>query len=89
MHGSLDNFSEFKFENYLRPIKNSLKHNRYPLQEAASRIIENMNIIYNVNNKTSSHVSYTLGKETENNFNFSISNPGITCYESITILNIN
>lgn len=45
--------------------------------------------MYNVNNKTSSQISYILGKESENNLNFSISNPGITCYESITILNAN
>jgi len=48
-----------------------------------------MNIIYNVNNKTSSQISYKLGKESENDLNFSISNPGITCYESIIILNTN
>jgi len=89
IHGCLDNFSAFKFENYLGQLKKSIKHSRYPLQEAANRIIENMNIMYNVNNKTSSQISYILGKESENNLNFSISNPGITCYESITILNAN
>jgi len=89
IHGCLDNFSAFKFENYLGKLKKSIKHSRHPLQEAANRIIENMNIIYNVNNKTSSQISYVVGKEFENNLNFSISNPSITCYESITILNAN
>jgi len=89
IHGCLDNFSAFKFENYLGQLKKSIKHSRYPLQEAANRIIENMNIMYNVNNKISPQISYIWGKEFENNFNFSISNLGITCYESITILNAN
>lgn len=92
IHGCLDNFSAFKFENYLGQLKKSIKHSRYPLQEAANRIIENNNIIYNVNNvnnKNSSQISYILGKESENNLHFSLSNPGITCYESITILNTN
>lgn len=45
--------------------------------------------MYNVNNKAFPQISYILGKESENNLNFSINNPGISCYESITILNAN
>lgn len=32
-HGSLDNFSCFRYENYLQKIKNCLKSTKYPLQE--------------------------------------------------------
>lgn len=39
-HGPLDNFSCFKYENYLHDIKKSIKSIKYPLQEIYNRIIE-------------------------------------------------
>lgn len=43
IHGPLDNFSCFPYENYLQDIKKSIKSIKYPLQEIYDRIIENTN----------------------------------------------
>jgi len=43
IHGALDSFSAFKFENYLQFIKKSSKNSRYPLQDVYNRIIEQIN----------------------------------------------
>ncbi|VVC34184.1 Hypothetical protein CINCED_3A013460 [Cinara cedri] len=40
MHGPLDSFSCFKYENYLQEIKFSIKCSRYALPEIFNRIIE-------------------------------------------------
>jgi len=40
IHGSLDKFSAFKFENCVQNIKMSLKNSRFPLQDVYNRIIE-------------------------------------------------
>lgn len=39
-HGPLDNFSPFRYENYLQYLKKSLKSEKYPLQEVYNRIKE-------------------------------------------------
>lgn len=44
IHGPLDNFSCFRYENYLQQIKNCLKSTKYPLQETYNRLIEKQNI---------------------------------------------
>lgn len=44
IHGPLDKFSAFKFENYLQMIKMSLKNARFPLQDVFNRIIEQTKI---------------------------------------------
>lgn len=44
IHGALDTFSAFKYENYLQFIKKSCKNSRYPLQDTYNRIIEQVNI---------------------------------------------
>lgn len=44
IHGPLDKFSAFKFENCLQMIKMSLKNARFPLQDVFNRIIEQTNI---------------------------------------------
>lgn len=44
VHGCLDNFSAFKYENYLQFIKKSFKNARYPLEDIYNRIIEKINI---------------------------------------------
>lgn len=41
IHGSLDNFSSFRNENYLQELKKSVKPLKYPLQEVFNRIKEN------------------------------------------------
>lgn len=43
-HGQLDNFSCFRYENYLQDLKKSIKSIKYPLQEIFNRIIENQKI---------------------------------------------
>lgn len=40
LHGPLDNFSSFPYENYLQEIKNMIKCAKYPLQEISNRIKE-------------------------------------------------
>jgi len=40
-HGKLDNFSCFRYENYLQDLKKSIKSIKYSLQEIFNRIIEN------------------------------------------------
>lgn len=40
LHGSLENFSAFKYENYLQDLKKSIKNSRYPLQQIVKRIYE-------------------------------------------------
>lgn len=40
IHGPLDNFSCFQYENYLNDIKKSIKSTKYTLQEIFNRIIE-------------------------------------------------
>lgn len=40
IHGPLDSFSAFRYENYLQYIKKSLKSTKYPLQEILNRIVE-------------------------------------------------
>lgn len=43
VHGCLDNFSCFKYENYLQYIKKSIKSAKYPLQEVTNQIMEKQN----------------------------------------------
>ncbi|XP_050061765.1 uncharacterized protein LOC114120630 [Aphis gossypii] len=43
LHGNLDAFSAFKYENYLQFVKHSCKNSRYPLQDTYNRIIEKIN----------------------------------------------
>lgn len=40
IHGSLDNFSAFKFENCLQIMKKTVKNSKYPLQDVYNRIVE-------------------------------------------------
>lgn len=45
LHGPLDNFSSFRYENYLQYIKKSVKCIKYPLQEVYNRINEKQQLI--------------------------------------------
>lgn len=54
-YGSLDNFSAFRFENYMASIKKRLRKNEKPLQQLYKRYneIENCNsFLSNINNQT-------------------------------------
>lgn len=44
VHGNLDAFSAFKYENYLQFVKKSFKNSRYPLEDTYNRIMEKINI---------------------------------------------
>ncbi|KAE9523059.1 hypothetical protein AGLY_016541, partial [Aphis glycines] len=44
LHGPLDNFSCFRYENYLQDVKKSIKSIKYPLQEIFNRISEKQKI---------------------------------------------
>lgn len=44
LHGLLDNFSCFRYENYLQELKKHVLCARYPLQEAFNRIKEKQNL---------------------------------------------
>uniref|UniRef100_A0A2S2Q2H1 Uncharacterized protein n=1 Tax=Sipha flava TaxID=143950 RepID=A0A2S2Q2H1_9HEMI len=46
IHGPLDNFSCFPYENYLYDIKKSIKSIKHHLQEIYNRIIEKQNVLY-------------------------------------------
>jgi hypothetical protein len=45
LHGPLDNFSLFRYENYLQYMKKSLKSEKYPLQEVYNRIREKQQLL--------------------------------------------
>lgn len=40
IHGSLENFSSFKYENCLQIMKKTVKNSKYPLQDVYNRIVE-------------------------------------------------
>jgi len=40
IHGSLENFSAFKYENCLQIMKKTVKNSKYPLQDVYNRIVE-------------------------------------------------
>lgn len=56
LYGTLDNFSAFKFENYMSNIKRNIKKSRYPLQQIHNRIIEDRKLIHI--EKTSNFLSF-------------------------------
>lgn len=45
IHGPLDNFSCFRYENFLQELKKSVKCARFPLQEIFNRIIEKQQLL--------------------------------------------
>lgn len=53
LHGPLDNYSSFRYENYLQYLKKSLKSERYPLQEIYNRIIEKQQLFNSQSQLTS------------------------------------
>lgn len=47
-HGSLDNFSCFKFENYMSEIKKMIKPSKHPLTQFVNRVTEKLSVITHV-----------------------------------------
>jgi len=70
MHGPLDTFSAFKYENYLQFVKKISKNSKYPLQDTYNRIMEKIN-----NQPYDLSLNYPLLKN-ELNYKSSIHNHG-------------
>jgi len=49
LFGKIDNFSAFKFENYMSKIKRKMKNSRYPLQQIYNRVVEDRKFRTSVN----------------------------------------
>lgn len=64
IHGALDTFSCFKYENYLQELKKTIKCAKYPLQEMYNRIIEKQNIFLSESQKE--HTTIIILKEINN-----------------------
>jgi len=87
IHGPLDNFSCFKYENYLQELKKSIKCSKYPLQEITNRIIEKQK--HSLSEKYQILNSVTVGKE----INIKIVSPYVSLadkiYEKIILQDLN
>jgi len=71
IHGPLDNFSSFQYENYLQEIKKTIKCAKYPLQEISNRIKEKQEISNLHTNHSHNLAPYVFIKEIK----YNISNP--------------
>lgn len=60
VHGSLDAFSAFKFENYLQSLKRYVKCGRYPLKQAVKRISENNSLTFRQKKSTFDSLGHKL-----------------------------
>lgn len=59
LHGPLDSFSAFEYENHLGVLKKYIKSGKHPLQEMSLRVLENMDFtIKNLKEKLSSPQVY-------------------------------
>ncbi|KAF0749604.1 Uncharacterized protein FWK35_00019784 [Aphis craccivora] len=79
IHGSLDKFSAFKFENCLQIIKSTLKNCRFPLQDVYNRLIEYKNI------DVASFVNYPILKKKITYDPLLYCDPTDTLYEAIVL----
>jgi len=80
IHGPLDKFSAFKFENFLQIIKKTVHSFKYPLQDIYNQILE-QNIYLETN------IKYPLLKK-EIDFNYSIHQDiTATLYEQVLLKN--
>lgn len=82
IHGPLDNFSAFKFENYLGFLKKCLKNARYPLEDIYNRVTE-----YNQINCLKTDLNYPILKKEIDYGLLYQQNVLETCYESIILPN--
>lgn len=83
IHGPLDNFSCFRYENYLHELKKSIKYAKYSLQEAFNRILEKQKIINN--NLWSIQESFTLKNEIINNVHLQFFNLSANLFKQIVL----
>jgi len=89
-HGPLDSFSAFRYENYLKELKKSMKCAKYLLQVVSNRIIEKYK---QINSSTASQIKYPLFQKEKLNKNYSY-NVSEIAYERVILhenclLNIN
>jgi len=68
IHGCLDQFFAFKYENYLQFVKKSCKNARYPLKDTYNRVIEEIKI-----ESTSVKLNYPILKN-KINYDASVNN---------------
>lgn len=86
MHGPLDNFSCFKYENFLQYIKKSIKCAKYPLQEIYNRIIEKQKVF--ISNNSLKECNYIVLKEIENRIPSKYSTLTDTLFEKMILYNL-
>jgi len=80
IHGRLDNFSAFKFENCLQIIKKTVHSSKYPLQDVYNRILEQNMYLEN-------NIKYPILKK-EINFNYTTHQDiTTTLYEQVLLKN--
>jgi len=85
LHGPLDNFSCFKYENFSQYIKKSIKCAKYPLQEIFNRIIEKQKVF--ISNPLK-ECNYMVLKEMKNRIPSKHCNLSDTIFEKIILLNL-
>lgn len=51
LYGPLDNFSAFKYENYMQTLKKKVKHSSRPLEQVSNRIMESYSVNVKVTKK--------------------------------------
>lgn len=87
IHGPLDNFSCFRYENYLHELKKSIKCSKHPLQEAFNRIKEKQKNIDN--NLWPIHNIFTLKNEFINNVHSPFFDLSANLYKQIVLNKLN
>lgn len=80
--GVVDNFSAFKFENYLYTLKKTIKFSRYPLQQLLNRLAENQD-----QNFTPEFVYPQLKNVISENVDMSNPDDHILCYRTLILDN--
>lgn len=66
MYGTLDSYSAFPFENFMRVLKKKLKKNEKPLQQLHRRYVENGNDFFGHTEKTRNHEGTLLSISHQN-----------------------
>lgn len=84
-HGPLDNFSCFKYENFLQYVKKSIKCAKYPLKEIYNRIIEKQKVF--ISNPLK-ECNYMVLTEMENRIPSTHSNLTDTLFEKIILADL-
>lgn len=79
IHGPLDKFSAFKFENYLQIIKKTVHSAKLPLQDMYNRIMEQSNYYSDL------HIKYPILKKEIPYDHYTLKDITITLYENVIL----